>query len=107
MLVGFFRDPDENTPTHLVHCARCAKADTDTRSHTTHGCDDHRAIEDDIFRTTNKVLKEAKGQHKEFPRLWLRGLIPRKLLSRRGHVLNFEAKFWITEKLTKYCTNVK
>ena len=73
VLVGFFRDPDENTPPNLIHCPRCANKLRATRYHTTYECDDNRKIEAEIFIKSNKILKEAKVQHKNSPCLWLRG----------------------------------
>ena len=60
VLVGFFRDPDNDTPSHLAICKRCTKSCRATRYHTTYECDDNNAIEAEIFQKSTKVVKEAK-----------------------------------------------
>ena len=46
-------------------------------------------------------MLEAKIQYHVFPCLWLRGLIPKKLLQQRGQATIFEAKLWITANFDK------
>jgi hypothetical protein len=101
VLVGFFRDPTEETPEHEGICKRCPKRCKATRFHSTYECLDNLEILAEIFQKSAKVIREARSEHKKFPCLWLRGLIPRALLRKKGQASIFEAKLWITENFDK------
>ena len=48
ILVGFFQDPDDNTPLQLAICPRCALGKRATRYHTAYECSDNLEIKDEI-----------------------------------------------------------
>ena len=57
VLVGFFRDPDDNTKEHMMYCSRCARRIRATRFHNIYGCSDNLAIDAEQFIETNKIVK--------------------------------------------------
>ena len=49
VVVGAFRDPEEEAPEHIRICARCAKGKKATRFHIAYECGDNKEIWAEVF----------------------------------------------------------
>ena len=60
VIVGAFRDLEDEAPEQIRICARCAKGVKATRFHITYECADNAAILADIIQTQTTSLTKPK-----------------------------------------------